>query len=137
MVVVGGASTAAEAAIYLAKNGHEVTQICRKNVVAYELNPIRERGNVNEMSVKVGVKHKRLCTTTKIEPGKVTFVDRHGAEHTIECDDVVVSGGMTPNLDLAASFFGSAPEFYAIGDCRETGNMRTAIYDAYATCMRI
>ena len=106
-------------------------------MVAYELNPIRERGNVNEMSVKVGVKHKRLCTTTKIEPGKVTFVDRHGAEHTIECDDVVVSGGMTPNLDLAASFFGSAPEFYAIGDCRETGNMRTAIYDAYATCMRI
>lgn len=137
VVVVGGASTAAEAAIYLAKAGHNVTQICRKNIVAYELNPIRERGNVNKMSLDAGVKHKRLCTTTKVEPGKVTFVDRHGVEHTIECDDVVVSGGMDPSIELAASFHGCAPEYYAIGDCRQSGNMRDAIFDAYAACMQI
>ena len=137
VVVVGGASTAAEAAIYLARSGHNVTQICRKNIVAYELNPIRERGNVNELSLASGVVHKRVCTTNKIEPGKVTYVDRYGVEHAIACDDVVVSGGMEPTRDIAVSFHGCAPEYYVIGDARDAGNMREAIFDAYATAMQI
>lgn len=137
VVVVGGASTATEAAIYLARAGHNVTEICRKNIVAYELNPIRERGNVNELSVTSGVKHIRSASATKIEPGKVTYIDKAGAEFTINCDDVVVSGGMEPSRDLAISFHGVTDEFYMIGDCQAAGNMRNAIFDAYAICMQI
>ncbi len=137
VVVVGGASTAAEAAIYLARSGHEVVEVCRKNIVAYELNPIRERGNVNELSVKSGVKHYRCATTNKIEPGKVYITDKDGNEVVLECDDVVVSGGMEPNRDSAIAFHGCAPEFYTIGDCHAAGNMRNAIYDAYSVAMRI
>ncbi len=137
VVVVGGASTAAEAAIYLARTGHEVTEICRKNIVAYELNPIRERGNVNTLSVQSGVKHYRSAVTTKIEPGRVYLTDKDGNEQVVECDDVVVSGGMEPSRDAAIAFHGTAPEFYTIGDCQNAGNLRNAIYDAYAVSMRI
>ena len=137
VVVVGGASTAAEAAIYLARAGHEVVEISRKNIVAYELNPIRERGNVNTLSVNSGVKHIREASTTKLEKGKVYYIDKDGNEGCVECDDIVVSGGLEPNRDLAISFHGIAPEFYMIGDCKESGNMRNAIFDAYACSQQI
>ena len=57
--------------------------------------------------------------------------------HEIECDDVVVAGGMTPNCEAAMEFYGCGPEYYAIGDCRSLGTMRTAIRDAYTLAMRI
>ena len=135
--VVGGASTAAEAAIYLARAGHEVVEISRKNIVAYELNPIRERGNVNVLSVNSGVTHIREASTTRLEPGKVYYVNKDGTEGMVECDSILVSGGVEPNRDLAISFHGIAPEFYMIGDCKEAGNLRHAIFDAYAAAQQI
>ena len=135
--VVGGASTAAEAAIYLARSGHEVVEISRKNIVAYELNPIRERGNVNMLSVNSGVTHIREASTVKLEPGKVYYVDKYGNEGTVECDSILVSGGVKPNRDGAIGFHGIAPEFYMIGDCKEAGNLRNAIFDAYAAAQQI
>ena len=135
--VVGGASTAAEAAIYLARAGHEVTEISRKNIVAYELNPIRERGNVNTLSVNSGVKHIREAVTTRLEAGRVFYTRKDGSEGVVECDSIIVSGGTEPNRDLAISFHGITPEFYMIGDCKNSGNMRHAIFDAYAVAQQI
>ena len=135
--VVGGASTAAEAAIYLARAGHEVVEISRKNIVAYELNPIRERGNVNMLSVNSGVRHIREAVTLRLEPGKVYYRTKEGNEDCVLCDTILLSGGVEPNRDLAVSFHGIAPEFYMIGDCRQAGNMRAAIFDAWATARQI
>ena len=63
----------------------------------------------------------------------------HDQKHqqTIECDDIVVNGGMKPNHETAVSFAGSAKEYYSIGNCRQPGNMRLAIRDAYAVAMQI
>ena len=44
---------------------------------------------------------------------------------------------MEPNSDAAIAFRDCAKEFYMIGDCRQNGNMRNAIRDAYALAMRI
>ena len=137
VVVIGGASTAAEAACYLAENGKQVTEICRQERIAYDLNPIRSIGYMNGKAESLGVKIKRHAKTVKIEPGKVTYLTRKGAEKVIECDDVVVTGGFMPNTDLAISFANAAPEFYMIGDCRQAGTMRHAIRDAYAVAMQI
>jgi thioredoxin reductase len=137
VVVIGGASTAAEAACYLAENGKTVTEISRQERIAYDLNPIRVIGYMNSKAAKLGVKVKRNAKTLKIEPGKVTYLTRKGKEKTVECDDVVVTGGFKPNTDLAVSFANSAREFYMIGDCRQPGTMRHAIRDAYAVAMQI
>ena len=55
----------------------------------------------------------------------------------VECDSILVSGGVSPNRDLAIEFHGIAPEFYMIGDCKEAGNLRSAIFDAYAVTQQI
>ena len=137
VVVIGGSSVAAEAACYLAECGHEVVEISRQGRLAYDLNPIRSIGYMNQKADQLGVQAIKKAKTTKIEPGKVTYVDRKGAEHTVDCDDVVACGGMEPNSASAIAFRDAAPEFYMIGDCRQNGNMRNAIRDAYALAMRI
>ncbi len=137
VVVIGGASSASEAAVYLSQCGHEVVQLSRKECIGYDLNPIRSIPYMNILANKSGVTTYHSVRTTKIEPGRVTYVDAGGTEHTVTCDDVVAAGGMTPNAELAASFRGCADEFYLLGDCRQNGTMRHAIRDAYAIAMQI
>jgi len=137
VVVVGGASAAAEAAIYLATLGKKVTEISRQRQIAYDLNPIRVIPYMNGKARQVGVNLVTRARTIKIMPNSVTYIDKNGEEHTIECDDIAISGGMEPNRDVAIGFAHSAPEFYMIGDCRQPGTMRHAIRDAYAIAMQI
>lgn len=137
VVVVGGASVAAEAAIYLATLGKNVTEVSRQSRIAYDLNPIRVIPYMNSKARKDGVNLVTKVKTVKITPNSVTCVDKKGVEQTIECDDIVINGGMEPNRDVAISFAGSAHEYYSIGDCRQPGNMRNAIRDAYAVAMQI
>jgi 2,4-dienoyl-CoA reductase-like NADH-dependent reductase (Old Yellow Enzyme family)/thioredoxin reductase len=137
VVVVGGASSAAEAAIHLAREGKDVTIICRKNIIAHDLNPIRTRGLYNKYAHRNGVKMEKSATTTKIEGNTVFFTDSAGTERSLEFDDIIISGGMTPHNDVAMGFFGTAKQFFMIGDCRQARNMRAAIKDAYAVASQI
>jgi thioredoxin reductase len=137
VVVVGGASSAAEAAIYLAILGKNVTEISRQRQIGYDLNPIRMIGYMNGKARQVGVNLVTRAKTTEIAPGSVTYIDKKGESQTISCDDIVATGGMAPNYDVAVSFIGSAPEYFSIGDCRQPGSMRHAIRDAYAVAMQV
>ena len=137
VVVIGGSSTAAEAACYLAECGKEVIEISRQNRIGYDLNPIRMINYMGQKAQKLGVKVKKQCKTLKIEPGKVTYENYKGDVKTIECDDIVVNGGICPDVSKAAIFRNSAREYYVIGDARQSGTMRHAIRDAYAVAQQI
>jgi pyruvate/2-oxoglutarate dehydrogenase complex dihydrolipoamide dehydrogenase (E3) component len=63
----------------------------------------------------------------------VTYVDRDGAEHTIQADSVVICGGSKPRMDEALSFAESADRFFVVGDCSGTcGNLQTCNRDAWS-----
>ncbi len=137
IVVIGGNSTSAEAACYLAECGHEVVELSRSGRFASDLNPIRMVGYMNTKLRKCGVKTKPQCTTLKIEDGKVTYQNYKGDIKTIECDDVVVNGGIVPDHSASAAFVGCAREYYVIGDARQPGTMRHAIRDAFSVAHQI
>ena len=137
VVVIGGSSGPAEAAIYLSQMGHEVTELSRKNIVGYDLNPVHARGAFNELSRKNGIRLVPNAKTFKIEPGRVRYYDLDGNEQYVECDDILAAGGTKPvNQDLQ-EFYGITKDFYMIGDVRQVGTLRTAIRDAYSVAMRI
>ncbi|MGI5936225.1 MAG: FAD-dependent oxidoreductase [Oscillospiraceae bacterium] len=137
VVVIGGSSSPAEAAFYLRENGHDVTILSRKSLIAHDLNPIRTRTDYNFLALDMGIKVKRSVVTDRIEEGKVFYQDKYGNEHCIECDDIVLASITKPREEEVLSFYGCAKEMYVIGDCREAGNMRTAIRDAYSVAMKI
>ena len=137
VVVIGGNSTSAEAACYLAETGHEVVELSRQSRFASDLNPIRMISYMNQKLAKLGVKTKPQCETLKIEPGKVTYKNYKGDVKTIECDDVVVNGGIVPDRNDSYPFVNCCREYYVIGDAKQPGTMRHAIRDAFAVAHQI
>lgn len=137
VVVIGGASSATEAAVYLSKKGHHVTQLSRKSCLGYDLNPIRMVPYMNVLANISGVTPYYKTKTIEIGKNYVVFLDAEGNQKTIPCDDVVVSGGIAPLQAEAMSFHDCAPEYYLLGDCRSPGTMRHAIRDAFGVAVQI
>lgn len=138
VVCIGGSETSVETALYLARQGHDVTLLCRKRHIAYDANPIHYvdtlRGSV--------LKQENLNTVTKavatlITSTSVVYLSDDGLEHTIECDSVVAAGGMMPLQQEAVSFAGIADEFFSIGDCHAVGNIQKCMRMAFAAANQI
>ena len=136
VVVIGGSSGPAEAAMYLDAHGHDVTLLSRSRQFFHDVawHHVMQSNMALDMT---GVKKLGRVTTDRIAPEGVCYTDRKGQQHFIPCDDVIVAAGLESNWELAQSFYGCAKEYYAIGDCREAGDLRTAITDAFNLAMRL
>ncbi len=135
VAVVGGSSGPCEAAMYLDAHGHEVTLISRKQKLFHDVAWHHVMQSNMELD-KTGVKKIKKAQTVRIEDGKVFYVKK-GQELAVEFDDVIVAAGLESNWEAAQSFYGCAKQYFQIGDCREAGDMRTAIADAFNVAMRI
>ena len=135
VVVIGGSSGPCEAAMYLDAHGHDVTLISRNQKLFHDVAWHHVMQSNMDLD-RTGVKKIKRATTVRIEDGKVIYVKK-GEEHSLEFDDIVVAAGLESNWETAQSFYGSAKQYFEIGDCREAGDMRTAIADAFNVAMRI
>lgn len=149
VVVVGGASTGSETAMYLADCGHHVTLISRKLEICYdnaahgkdyELQYIHNHPNI---TIITGAKTLRVENGTdvviEVNAGKPVENDiplgpympdpkdeaRLGEQtevRTIHGDTVVFSAGVRPCVSECMEYADVAPEFYIIGDSNIHGN---------------
>ena len=74
---------------------------------------------------------------TGITAGGLTYTDKEGAEHTLNCGTVVLSAGMRPRQALAETFRICAPFFVSVGDCVRATNVRNATRTGYDAAMRV
>jgi hypothetical protein len=58
-------------------------------------------------------------------------------EYTIQCDSVVVCGGVAPEQAAGLQFSSAARQFFLIGDCNEPGRVYQATRAAYAAASQI
>jgi 2,4-dienoyl-CoA reductase-like NADH-dependent reductase (Old Yellow Enzyme family)/thioredoxin reductase len=138
VVVVGGSESGVETALYLAENGHDVTVLSRKNVLAYDATPIHYRETIVEFWQTLPNFHYiKNATTTETGGNFVKYIDKDGNQQAIQCDDVVVLGGMRPLQEEAMAFYGSANRMFMIGDCREIGSVRECNRTAFAAASQI
>jgi hypothetical protein len=75
--------------------------------------------------------------TQSIGAGSVVYQTADGARTEIPADSVVLSGGRQPNRAQALDFYGTAPEFYMVGDCKALGNVQKCMRAAFAAASRI
>ena len=132
VIVVGGSETGTETGMYLAENGHEVVVLTRQLPpgLRRHAHPLRGDGPARLGSSWRTSATITDVTTTAIAKGKVTYIDADGAEKTLECDDIVLAGGMEPRYDEALAFYGTADRFFMIGDCTEVGSVQTCMRTA-------
>lgn len=156
VVIVGGTMTAMDCAIYLYETGHDVTVISRSGTW-------RDLDGHDAMQTQMFLKQKysgiRCIENAQIlsaVDGKAVYQNKDGSTGEEAFDTVIISGGLRPCVAEAETFFGTAPEFYVVGDAQISrahgmqsqfllnkpneflkGNMRYANYSAFMAAMNI
>ena len=138
VVVIGGGEVGVETALYIAKQGHHTTVVEMRDRLSADSTAIHyysmfEEAWLNEPNFHgvTGVK------VARIEPNAVVYTDKEGVEHSLECDSVVMCAGRVPRDAEAMSFYGSAPEFYMIGDCKKPASVQQLNRHAWSVANRI
>jgi len=138
VVVIGGGDFGTDAGMFLAKAGHNVTMLISEK----ELFPYN-RGHYTMSIIEAYRDLKNFSIiaegrATGISEGKVTYVDGKGEEQSIRTDDAVVYAGLKPKKDEALKFYGSAKQFFTIGDCGEIGgNIQKCVRSAFFTASEL
>lgn len=136
VAVIGGGLTGSEIAYELALLGKDPIIIemkddlvSQKGVCLANSSYLREWFTLHKVSVY-------LETTLKeVKEGAVVCTDKNGKEVTVECDSVISSAGYISNPIKVAD--DKKKNVYLVGDCRQIGNLRSVIWGAYETAMKI
>ena len=138
VVVIGGGEVGVETGMFLAQQGKNVTVIEMRDELAADTTFMHYRSMFQAAWEAIPTFHFVLNATAKeITPDHVTYAGRDGAEHQISADSVVLSVGMRAKSDEALAFYGTAPRFYMVGDCKKPGTIQTTNRNVYATAMSI
>ena len=138
VVCIGGSESSVEGAYHLALLGHKVTILTRQDKLVHDGNPIHWRQEIeNHVLANENITAIKNAKTLQITASSVRYQAQDGTVAEIPCDSVVAAGGMQALQDQAMAFFGAAPEFHMIGDCKKVGDVRICIRDAFAVMSQI
>lgn len=138
VIVVGGSETGTETALYLARAGHKVTILTRRDRLATDAQFSHYYGCLED-AIRAEKEFHTItkAKTTAMTANSVTYVDADGKTVTVTGDNVVACGGMKPLQDEAIELSGCAKRFFAIGDCNKVGNIHTCTRSAFSAAMQI
>lgn len=130
IVVIGGGIEAIEVAIFLRKQGKQITLLNE--------NPSEELGQ--NIPPELHPKYLRWCQThyvttysdvtiDAITDEGVEFTYDYGLPDIIECDNIVVALPMSTDTSLKSALESKVSEAYAIGNANEYGLIREAVRD--------
>ena len=132
VAVIGGGLTGCEIAYELALSGKQPIIVEMKDdlisqtgVCLANSSYLREWFALKKTPVYLETKLK------EVRDGEIVCESKQG-EITIKCDSVISSVGYVPDPLTKGE-----TKAYYIGDCKKVGNLRTVIWDAYETAMKI
>ena len=137
VVIIGGGQVGAETGIHLAWLGKDVTILEMQSKIApdawftyhwamdIELN---ERENLHTIV-------NGRCS--KIEDGRVSYIDPEGNEQTLEADSVVLCVGFKARTAEAEALILPGVPFTMIGDCKAVGTVQQAVRSAFDVSMTL
>jgi 2,4-dienoyl-CoA reductase-like NADH-dependent reductase (Old Yellow Enzyme family)/NADPH-dependent 2,4-dienoyl-CoA reductase/sulfur reductase-like enzyme len=135
IALIGGGLIGCETGLWLADHGYKVTVIELRGDLAIEANDSHRRALLPRL------KAKATCVTgakvTKIEKGRVHYIDSGQTPVTKECDLVVYAVGQKPDTGTVSELSGIVPWTVAIGDCKNPGQVKQATYDGFCAGMDI
>jgi len=133
VVVIGGGLTGCEIAYELYLQGKKPTivemqddLITAKGICLANTSYLRDFFKTNKVPVHLETK------LDSINEASVTVIGKEGKSLEIPCDDVILSIGYKP-----APIAKKSGKVHIIGDAANVGNLRTVIWGAWKTCMKI
>lgn len=133
IVIFGGGQSGCEAALELAREGkHPIVVEYAVDLIAAQNVPFPNASYLREALVFRKVPIYLNSTLAEIKDKSVVIKGKDGSVTEIEVDSVVNAIGFVPTP--------VAPEgknVHLVGDCRQIGNLRTAIWRGWDVCMKI
>jgi len=138
IVFIGGGEFGADAGMHLARAGHNVTMVTSGKELFPDNRPHYPITITEAIEDLKNFSTITQAMVTGVSGGKVTYRDASGGEKSIQADDIVVYSGLKAKKDEALEFYGSAKQFFTIGDCSENGgNIQKCIRSAFFTASEV
>lgn len=133
VVVIGGGLTGCEIAYDLALKGHNVSIVEMKDDL------ISQKGVclANSSYLRDWFKYKQVpvyleSTLSEVRSDSCVIKDKEGNETVINTDSVISCAGY-----ISKPLVKKMKNTYLVGDCDHIGNLRTVIWQAYETAMKL
>ena len=140
VVIIGGGLVGVELAEFLAERGRRVTVLEEGEVFASEMAHPRRWRALHEL---------REMGAELLNPARVDRISEHDVEFTlsgagdkaeslrVEADSVIITLGLEPNPDLAASLETSGTPVIPVGDCTGVGYIEGAIREGFHAALTL
>ena len=135
VVVLGGGLVGCETAVYMAKEGKEVTVIEMLQEVCPEANP-RYRPLLLDQLEKLVTCRTDMRGLRITEEGLVC-ADKEGNEILFDADTIICAVGQKPLRSVVDKLRDCAPEVMEIGDCVKPASVTEAVFRGYWAGMDI
>jgi 2,4-dienoyl-CoA reductase-like NADH-dependent reductase (Old Yellow Enzyme family)/thioredoxin reductase len=136
VIIAGGGLVGCETALFLLRQGKQVTVIEVTDEPAADVNAIN-RGLLLQLLDKEGVEMKTGMKVVEVFEKGATVTDKAGRQVSLEADSVVLALGLQPRTDLVEAMKGLAAEVYAIGDCVSPRRLINAIHEAFDVAVEL
>ena len=139
VVVIGGGQVGCETALHLADKGLDVSIIEMQSSLCPDAS--KTCGDEIRILLDANPNFTAICGAKckSMTKNSVTYTDAEGAEHTVECDTVILAAGMKALTNLADSFITDCdvPEWHQVGDCVRARTVEQATAEAYNAAMSL
>ncbi|MBP2653583.1 MAG: FAD-dependent oxidoreductase [Firmicutes bacterium] len=138
VVVIGGGEIGVETGMHLAETGHKVVVLELQDKLAADATAIHYR----EMFEAAWQKLKKFsyilnARCTEISDSEVKYVNAEGIEHKIEAGSVVLAVDTRAKQAEALKYYGTANQFFMVGDCQTAANVQQCMRSAFAAASRL
>ena len=135
IVIIGGGQVGAETGIHLAWLGKDVTILEMQGKIAPDAWFTYHWAMDIELSERENLHTIVNARCSKIEDGKVSYIDADGNELVLEADSVVLCAGFQSKTAAAEALILPGVPFTMIGDCKAVGTVQQAVRSAFDAAM--
>ncbi|GEN81325.1 oxidoreductase [Actinotalea fermentans] len=135
VVVAGGGSSGADAALYLATKGYDVTVLEAGDEIGADIFEVNRNALLRGL-VEAGVGVLTGWRVVAIEDHGVLAEGPDGPVH-LPADTVVTAFGTRPDTALSGAAYREDPRVHVVGDCVEPGDVGDAVHSAFEAAVTL
>ena len=135
-IVLGGGLVGCEMAVCLAQEGKKIHIVEMRSDLCPDAN-VRYRPLLMAELAKYSVSVHTDCTCKSVAENTVVCETASGERVELVGDSILCGLGLVPKTEVVESLRGTAPKFFAIGNCVKPDTITHTVYQGYHAALDI
>lgn len=131
IVILGGGSIGCEIALGLAEEGKDVSILEMTDTLAGNANSLFREALRQKFLLHKNISVLLNSSCKKIGEEHILYTDKTGKENHLAYDNLILSTGLVPQIQLTESFYGICRNTVAVGDCIRPSSIMNANFEAF------